>query len=75
MSYKQIKIRYKHNCEHAWKSPNQGLFDNVQEFEVFMSIQQEKFYPQLSWEIISTEEVTVDPYESAYREDMRYRRN
>jgi hypothetical protein len=70
------KITYIHNT-----NPNESTtetttyYTSVEEFTTAMQRRKEKLYPHLETEIVDVEDVVIDPYASAFKEDSRYRYN
>ena len=70
------KITYIHNT-----NPNESMtetttyYESVEEFIEAMKRRREKLYPHLETEIVDVEDVVIDPYASAFKEDSRYRYN
>jgi len=70
------KITYIHN-----ENPNESktttttYFKTVEEFNQTMQKRKENLYPHLEIEIVDVEDIEVDLYEHAYREDSRYNYN
>ena len=73
---KRKKITYKHNeTAEQSKTTTTTYYESVEEFTEAMNRRKEKLYPHLQIEIVSVEDIEVDPYASAFKEDSRYRYN
>ena len=70
------KITYIHNTNpNESKTETTTYYTSVEEFTEAMQRRKEKLYPHLETEIVDVEDVTIDPYASAFKEDSRYRYN
>ena len=70
------KITYIHNTNpDHWRPETTTYYASVEEFTEAMQRRREKLYPHLETEFVDVEDVTIDPYASAFKEDSRYRHN
>lgn len=71
------KITYIHNenPHNETKTETTTYYKSVEEFTESMGRRKENLYPHLEIEIVEVEDVEIDLYASAYKEDARYRYN
>jgi iron-sulfur cluster repair protein YtfE (RIC family) len=70
------KITYIHNEKpDNPQTQTSTYFKSVEEFNETMQKRKENLYPHLEIEILDVEDIQVDLYASAFKEDSRYRYN
>jgi len=70
------KITFTHNEDpNNRKERTTWYFKSVEEFLTTMKARKKNLYPHLDIEIVSVEDIEVDPYKSAYEEDKSYNYN
>lgn len=69
------KITFSHNEDPKDRQTRTVYFDTLGDFYKNMEARKKNLYPHLCVELVHVEDIEVDPYASAFKEDSRYRYN